>query len=885
MKDVSNMADKIIFPIVGSFLKLNSENKVELHIPGKDSYKQLNESVKADIKSSFLWSNSKKCWVSRHANGRLSFRMDKYLIPYQGKDELSNLTPEEKLEHEKNRKIHKAEKLVKWADSADKKAEALKADFNRFRKDWSWLTQPFVNTSGGRAFANHKTRVLNRYDKGIEMTIHADKMRKSAELLLSAADHNQLNDRNFLLRKVKELTKYMKNNIDEYEKLANADLSAFPDDKLLKIDAFFNRFKNNTNLLAFFQSKLEEKDKQNQDSGKLNMHQMADIVSKHFKKFMAGLGYEITNLRRTVYAEHISFFFRCKTELPDIFTGFYASKNIGTGYQNEVLAFMLKNGFVIPNDEKHKALKETELTIEQKIDFCIKNIPVYFKNKHGIVVEVIYLENFNSFNVYSASPLPYPWSVYHQKGKNPSEMYDFLLENASFLNSAPEKTKETSKRKASIKKDRLAKKQTNSEIKIMKLTNPVKSTPEPLVKKKKGRKLDIETNMYAPQNFVLLRKKDLVKRRRASREIDILNKKETKIGVRNSLKTDFEFPLAFLDGYFEFENPIENQKNLINRYFVRFYKTAFKDDAVLINAYNDYFKLATKNLIHPFLSQNKSVKEVKVHVTDLYDFMRKFYNIYRKAYAAIPRSLDFEITEPLKNIPLAPQKPNESDVIEYIRKYFSSILFAKFGIRSNIHINTNNEPPFVAITSNAFLPYELTGNLNPSHRVRLFVNVVYNFLHLLHGEVKQPITSTNNKKEEESLAPTKPQNDLILNPTSYNSGKKNTVTIKTSGTGKPKPVNKTTNSSTGDYGNLSNSGMIEHVKNHFESFMLKMFGITCKVYFNESTGMFSINSKSQLPAKLANIQQHTPKSLYQFIITNTGSSNNLFTESASKYLH
>lgn len=77
----------------------------------------------------------------------------------------------------------KVTRLNKWADSRDAKAENQMSEFNTLRKDWSWLTQPNIPTSSGRAFARSRDRVMNRYDAGMKLSIEAGKMREKAEWL------------------------------------------------------------------------------------------------------------------------------------------------------------------------------------------------------------------------------------------------------------------------------------------------------------------------------------------------------------------------------------------------------------------------------------------------------------------------------------------------------------------------------------------------------------------------------------------------------------------------------------------------------------------------------------------------------------------------------
>lgn len=67
----------------------------------------------------------------------------------------------------------KADRLEKRASRKDEIADGKKSEFNHLRKDWAWLTQP--------GHIPGRDKVLNRYDKGIELNIEADNLRDRAD--------------------------------------------------------------------------------------------------------------------------------------------------------------------------------------------------------------------------------------------------------------------------------------------------------------------------------------------------------------------------------------------------------------------------------------------------------------------------------------------------------------------------------------------------------------------------------------------------------------------------------------------------------------------------------------------------------------------------------
>ena len=76
-----------------------------------------------------------------------------------------------------NRKI---QRLRSRAQRLEKIAEEKQAAFNTHRGDIAFLTQPASKSS---SFGKHRQKILDRYDKGIELQTEAQKLREKADWL------------------------------------------------------------------------------------------------------------------------------------------------------------------------------------------------------------------------------------------------------------------------------------------------------------------------------------------------------------------------------------------------------------------------------------------------------------------------------------------------------------------------------------------------------------------------------------------------------------------------------------------------------------------------------------------------------------------------------
>jgi hypothetical protein len=154
---------------MGKYLLNKETQKIEMHFE-KSEYQALTEEQKKEIKSTFLWSNYAKAWVSRsiHYHYRAEEIAKKLGLENAGSVG-ERLSYAEELERKAEKAEARAERYEQYSENAEKRAERLQADFNEYRKDWSWLTQPIIaGHSGSQAFKRHKDKVIARYERGFE---------------------------------------------------------------------------------------------------------------------------------------------------------------------------------------------------------------------------------------------------------------------------------------------------------------------------------------------------------------------------------------------------------------------------------------------------------------------------------------------------------------------------------------------------------------------------------------------------------------------------------------------------------------------------------------------------------------------------------------------
>jgi hypothetical protein len=149
--------------------------------------------------------------------------------------------------------------------NAEKRAETLQTDFNKYRKDWSWLTQPIiVGHSGSQAFKRHKDKVMARYERGFEEYKKSEYYQDRAATARSTANNVKLTDKVYLDNKIKECNKEIKiyqDIIVKYEdalyKIQQGEVLKNRSGEVLTIDYIENRISDILEKYEYEQGKLE----------------------------------------------------------------------------------------------------------------------------------------------------------------------------------------------------------------------------------------------------------------------------------------------------------------------------------------------------------------------------------------------------------------------------------------------------------------------------------------------------------------------------------------------------------------------------------------------------------------------------------------------------
>ena len=191
---------------------LNLETgKIELYFE-KSQYIALTEEQKSELKSAFLWSNYSKAWVSRSKNNHWRAEQVAKKLGFEGEEKTGErLSFAEQLERKAEKAEVRAERMETHAENASKKAEILQADFNKYRKDWSWLTQPIITGhAGSQAFARHKDKVMAKYGQGFEEYKKSEYFKNRAETARRTADMDQLKSPVYLDNRLRECNSSLK---------------------------------------------------------------------------------------------------------------------------------------------------------------------------------------------------------------------------------------------------------------------------------------------------------------------------------------------------------------------------------------------------------------------------------------------------------------------------------------------------------------------------------------------------------------------------------------------------------------------------------------------------------------------------------------------------
>jgi len=251
-------------------IKFNAETlKIELHFE-KCDYLALSDKQKSDLKSAFLWSNFGKCWVSRAKSPATyyaeriaeSLGFDVKTLETVGEA----LTHGERQEQKAERAEARAERYDEIVESKERKAKAMQAEFNRFRGDWSFITQPIIaGHAGSQRFGRYRERIAERYRKGFDELGKAEYYTNRAEAARETAMRDTRNityiHAQTRARELRNSIEWRANSLDKYieyvERIEGGEVIALKDGETLTAEQAESRVNRLVQELKAFTSDYE----------------------------------------------------------------------------------------------------------------------------------------------------------------------------------------------------------------------------------------------------------------------------------------------------------------------------------------------------------------------------------------------------------------------------------------------------------------------------------------------------------------------------------------------------------------------------------------------------------------------------------------------------
>jgi len=184
--------------------------KIELRFEKAD-YQSMDEDAKSKLKSAFLWSGKSGAWVSRAKEPNLwrAKQVAEQLGFEKGEDIGERLSFAEQVELVRERAEARADRFEQYGENASKRAERLQGEFNECRKDWSWVTQPNINSTRGRAFTNQRNKIIARYERGFDEMNKAEYFKDRAETSRETAN-GKFDRPSYLNNRIKECKQEIK---------------------------------------------------------------------------------------------------------------------------------------------------------------------------------------------------------------------------------------------------------------------------------------------------------------------------------------------------------------------------------------------------------------------------------------------------------------------------------------------------------------------------------------------------------------------------------------------------------------------------------------------------------------------------------------------------
>lgn len=203
------------------YIRNQETGKLELHF-AKETYAALDEDAKKRVKSAFLWGRRSGCWISRCKEPNLwdAERVAKSLGLTDAGKSGERLSYAEQMERKAERAERRADRYEAHSEAAHKRGEALQKPINDMRGDTAFFTQPNINTSAGRAFTRRREKMFAAFDRGFEEFRKSAYWQDRARIARTTAQGKQLQDKGFVMRRIKEREsdiRKLRKSIEEYE--------------------------------------------------------------------------------------------------------------------------------------------------------------------------------------------------------------------------------------------------------------------------------------------------------------------------------------------------------------------------------------------------------------------------------------------------------------------------------------------------------------------------------------------------------------------------------------------------------------------------------------------------------------------------------------------
>ncbi len=196
--------------------------KIELYFD-KEEYLNLTENEKKELKSKFLFSGKRKCWISRAKEPNLYFAKEvAKKLGFEKEERVGKrITYSEQLEQKAECAEERAIMYETYSENAINRAENLQKPINDVRGDIAFFTQPIISGhSGSQAFAKRREKMFNRYKQGFDEYRKSEYFIQKAITARETRDMKKLEDKGYLERKINECKKTIRvreKNVINYE--------------------------------------------------------------------------------------------------------------------------------------------------------------------------------------------------------------------------------------------------------------------------------------------------------------------------------------------------------------------------------------------------------------------------------------------------------------------------------------------------------------------------------------------------------------------------------------------------------------------------------------------------------------------------------------------